>query len=60
LAIRGVVLALAAMPLLVLAVTLQPHMPVLSPAMAIVTMTGFALIEATLLLAIKSLFRRVH
>ena len=60
LAMRGVVLALTALPLLLLAVELQPHMPVLSQPMAVVTLTGFALIEATLFMTIKVLFRHVH
>jgi hypothetical protein len=60
LAMRGVVLALVALPLMLLALKLQPHMPVLSQPMAVVIVTGFALIEATLFIAIKSLFRHVH
>ena len=59
LAVRGVVLALAAWPLMVLALILQPQMAVLSPPMAIVIVTGFVLIESALFVAIKLLFRKV-
>jgi hypothetical protein len=58
-AVRGVVLALAAWPLVVLALKLEPHMAMLSTPMAIVTVTGFVLIESALFIVIKLLFRKV-
>jgi hypothetical protein len=59
LAVRGVVLALTAWPLMVLALELQPQMAVLSPPMAIVAVTGFVLIESALFIAIKLVFRKL-
>jgi hypothetical protein len=60
LAVRGIVLTLTACPLLVLALKLQPHMALLSPAIVIATVTGFVLIESALFTVIKLLFRKVH
>jgi len=60
LAVRGVVLALTAWPLTVLALKLQTHLVLWSAPMVVATVTGFALIEAALLTAIKLLFRKVR
>jgi hypothetical protein len=60
LAVRGVVLALAAWPLILLALKLQTEMVLWSLPVAIATVTGFVLIEAALLSAITFLFRKVR
>jgi hypothetical protein len=60
LAVRGVVLALTALPLMVLALKLQPEIPVLSRPMAILVLTGLLLIEGTLIVVVKFLFRKVQ
>ena len=60
LAVRGVVLALAAWPLILLALKLQTEMVLWSPPVAIATVTGFVLFEAALLTAITFLFRKVR
>ena len=59
LAVRATVLALTAWPLMMLALRLQPAMSLLSPPMAVVMVTGVVLIEATLFVMIKLLFRKL-
>jgi hypothetical protein len=59
LAVRGVVLALTAWPLMVLALKLEPQMDLLPPPLAIVTVTGLVVIEAALFVVITMLFRKV-
>ena len=59
-AIRGVVLSLTAFPLIVIALKLQPHMPILSFPAVIVVIAALVLAEATVVVAIKWLFRRVQ
>ena len=60
LAVRAVVLALTAWPLLALALTLQPKIASLSPSIAVVALTSLVLIESALFTVITMLFRKVQ
>jgi hypothetical protein len=60
LTVRGVVFAFVAYPFTVLALKLQPVMPALSSPAAMLVTSALVLIEASAIVAIRFLFRRVR
>ena len=58
--VRGIVLALGAVPLIAIALKLQPAMPLLRSQDALLVLVGLIVIESTFVVAVKLLFRKVQ